>query len=172
MESYSLHQLYDELINDLFSAETQIEASLPQWIDVASSADLREELNHYLVQVRHHLDSLSQIFEDLNEKPKGHRSGAVEGIVALMTQVVHHGGNSPVKDAGIIANLQRLQHYKMATYGTARTFARHLDNNKAMDALQRALNEEGESDRKMTRLAEGGFLTKGINQEAQRVKTS
>lgn len=171
MNNYTLQELYKEFVNDLFSAETQIAEALPNMIDVSSSGDLREELSHYLIEVKNHIEFLNRVFIELKEEPTGKKSIAIEGILDMAEQVVKHGGNSPVKDAGLIAHVQRLQHHKMATYGTVRTFARHLDYSKSMDLLQRALNNEGEADRKLTKIAEGGFFTTGINEVATKTKS-
>lgn len=170
MESYSFQNLLVEQLNDLYSAETQIAQALPEWISVTSDSELRETFATYLQEVRHHVENIEKMFTELTLSPNMAKNLAIEGILNQAMQDAHHGGNSPVKDAALIALAQRLMHYKMAIYGSARTFARHLDYNKTMDSLQRALNEEGEADRKLTKLAEGGVFTTGINEQACKVK--
>ncbi len=166
--AYSFQELFLEQLNDLYSAEEQIAQVLPRIIDVTSSGELRDAFSHYLQEVNHHTDYLKKIFGDLQLSPNGAKCMAIEGMIEEGEAVMQHGGNSAVKDAALIAILQRLQHYKIAVYGTARTFARHLNCNKVVDLhnLQRALNEEGETDKKLTKLAEGGMFSTGINEEA------
>lgn len=172
MQSYTFHQLLSEQLNDLYSAEEQIAQALPPMIAVTSSGELREAFTAYLNEVKQHVSNLNKILQEIKVSPMGSRCPAMDGILDAAEGVINRGGNSSVKDASLIAIVQRLQHYKIAVYGTARTFCRHLNYGKAMDLLQRALNEEGESDRQLTRLAEGGIFTTGINEEACKTKTT
>ncbi len=165
-QQYQFQELFIEQLNDLFSAEEQIASALPRVISIVSSGDLREALTHYLQDVSKHNEHMSMVFQELNTQARGSVCKAIEDILEQLDNTAGRGGNSAVKDAAIIAIVQRLQHYKIAVYGTARTFARHLSQNKAMDLLQHALNGEGEADKKLTRLAEGGIFTTGINEEA------
>jgi ferritin-like metal-binding protein YciE len=170
-DKYSFQTLFVEQLNDLLSAEEQIAKFLPHVVDVTSCSELREAFECYLQETFHHLDYIKKIFTNLNINGNKVKCKAIEGMIEEGKDVMHHGGNSPVKDAALIAIVQRLQHYKIAVYGTARTFARHLNSSKVVDLhnLQRALNEEGEADKKLTRLAEGGMFTTGINEEAVKV---
>lgn len=170
MESYTFQNLYVEQINDLHGAESQIATKLPEWLEVTSSEELREEFGLYLQEVKSHIEHLDKILSELKLSAFPVKNQTVEGILSQGEIDAHHGGNSSVKDAALIAMVQRLIHYKMAIYGSARTFARHLDFNRSMDLLQRCLNEEGEVDRKLTRLAEGGVFTTGINELACKTK--
>jgi len=167
MEStYTFQQLFAEQLSDVYVAEQQIEKILAPIIEVTSSGKLREAFGIYQLEVTHHLEGLKAIFEELQIPVQQNNTSPVSGILAEVARVMKHRGNSAVKDASLIAVVQCLQHFKMATYGTLRTFARHLSYNKAMDFLQRALISEHEADRKLTHLAEGGLFTSGINDEA------
>jgi ferritin-like metal-binding protein YciE len=170
VESYTFQNLYVEQINDLHGAESLIVATLPEWLEVTSSEELREEFSFYLQEIKNHIEQLDKILSDLKLSAFPVKNSTIEGILGQGQIAAHHGGNSSVKDASLIAIVQRLAHYKMAIYGTARTFARHLDFNRSMDILQRCLNEEGEVDRKLTRIAEGGVFTTGINEQACKAK--
>lgn len=170
METYTFQNLYVEQINDLHGAESQILSALPVWLEMTSSEELRQAFGLYLQEVRHHIEHLDKILGDLKMSSFAVKNNTVEGILSQGEAAAHHGGNSSVKDAALIAIVQRLIHYKMAIYGSARTYARHLDLNKAMDNLQRCLNEEGECDRNLTRIAEGGVFTTGINELACKAK--
>lgn len=166
---YSFQNLFVEQLNELYSSEKQIAAALPQLMGLVSSLDLRDKVDLYIQHVKHHAELLNLCLQELKINPQSHPCKPIEGIIQEMEVAAHHGGNSPVKDAAIIAMLQRLAHYKIALYGTARTFARHL-NYHAMDLLQRALIEENTMDRTLTRLAEGGIFSTGINEAAHRAK--
>lgn len=166
---FSFQNLYIEQLNELYSGEEQVTVLLPQIIAFASSEELRNLLDHYLEEVHRHIKNLEACFQEAQAKPNGLKCSPIEGIISETEVVIHRGGNSAIKDAALIAMVQRLTHFKMAVYGTARTFARHL-NYRAIDPLQRALNEEGETDRYLTRLAEGGIFTTGINEVACRAK--
>jgi len=166
---FSFQNLYIEQLNELYSGEEQIIEILPNIIGVASSMELRDLLDLYLEEVKRHVQNLDLCFAELHIRPSGEKCSPIEGMIEETEVVIHRGGNSAIKDAALIAMVQRLAHYKIAVYGTARTFARHL-NFRAIDPLQRALNEEGDTDRCLTRLAEGGIFSTGINEVACRAK--
>lgn len=166
---YTFQDLFTEQLNDLLSAEEKIIKILPRYIEVASSNDLREALGVYQGEVSTHIDHLIKVFSMLNISPSEKPCKAIEGALTESEGLFLHAEESPVKDALLITIIQRLSHLKMAIYGAARTYARHLDDNQAMNLLQHALNDEGEMDRRMTKLAEGGVFTTGINEAACRV---
>lgn len=166
---FSFQTLFIDQLNELYSAEEQITVILPNIIAVSSSMELRDLLDLYLQEVNKHIKSLDACFQEINEHPSGEKCKPIEGMMEETEAVIHRGGNSAIKDAALIAIVQRVIHFKIAVYGTARTFARHL-NYRAMDILQRSLNEEGEADRYLTRLAEGGIFSTGINEAACRSK--
>ncbi len=167
---YSFQELFVMQLRDLRCAEGQIAPFFPTMIDLISSGELREELSNYCELVKHSVETLEQILQEIplpSEVEEGEMQCTVmTEILAEIALVMHHGGNSAVKDAGLIALVQRAMHLKIAMYGTTRTYARHLNWDKAMNFCQRALNEEVESDARLTRIAEGGIFTTGINQEA------
>lgn len=172
-EQYSFQAVFIEQINDLLSAELLINKALPRYIEVVSSSSLHAALVLYWKETTQHASTLLKILEELNFAiSPSVRSvcKTIEGTLEEADAVMRHDGDSPVKDASFIAIIQRLQHYKMAIYGTARTFARHLEYNQAMILLQHALIEEAEADRNLTYLAEGGLFTNGINEEAYKAK--
>lgn len=166
---FLFQNLYVEQLNELHSSEEQIVKVLPEIIASASSMELRDLLDFYLHEITLHVENLNRCFEEVHDRPNSEKCKPIEGMIEETAVVIHRGSNSAIKDAALLAMVQRLAHYKMAVYGTARTFARHL-NYRAMDSLQRALNEEAEADRCLTRLAEGGIFTTGINEVACRAK--
>jgi ferritin-like metal-binding protein YciE len=104
---------------------------------------------------------LEQIFDDLEFKPGGQKCKGMEGLIEEGEDSMEDAEDDEVRDAAMIAAAQRVEHYEIAAYGTARTYARMLGNERAAELLQKTLDEEGETDKKLTRLAEGG-----INQDA------
>lgn len=167
-QTYTFQALLLEQMNDLYAAEELCSEFLPKIIDVTSSGELRETFDDYLKNVSEHITYLNASLQEMKLRLTNAKCPPIAGIVEEAQTVIEHGGNSSTKDAALIAIVQRIQHYKMAVYGTARTFARHLNFNDSMELLQRALNEEGEKDRQLTRIAEGGLFSTGINEEACR----
>lgn len=171
MDTHPFHQLYIHMLSELYSIESQIQEVLPTVSGSASSSELREAFENYLDESKTHVQNLHQIFEELKEKPTGMKSNAMQAMIDDTRKVALEGGNSEVKDAALIAMVQRMEHYKMAIYGTVRTFAKHLNHQEVIALLQLALNQEGQSNKKLIKIAEGGFLTTGINTAACKVKT-
>jgi ferritin-like metal-binding protein YciE len=120
-----------------------------------------------LEQTREHLRRLENVFDDLGQSPMGEHCEAMEGLVQEGEKVIMASGDASVKDAALIAAAQRVEHYEMAGYGAVRTYAKELGYTDAENLLQKTLNEEGEADKLLTKLAEGGLFKTGINQEAK-----
>lgn len=163
----SLHNLFVDQLKDLYSAENQLVEALPKMVEAASSSELREAFEHHLEQTREHVHRLDQVFIELGEDAYGEVCEAMEGLVEEGSEAIEARGNPTVKDAALIAAAQRVEHYEIAGYGTVRTYAHELGYNDAANLLQRTLDEEGEADKKLTKIAEGSFLSSGINQAAR-----
>lgn len=163
----SLHDLFISQLRDLYDAESQIVAALPRMSSAATSAELRQAFQTHLEQSRGHLRRLEDVFDDLGQSPMGEHCPAMEGLIREGEEIITAGGDPAVKDAALIAAAQRVEHYEMAGYGAVRTYAKELGYKDAEDLLQKTLNEEGETDKLLTKLAEGGFFSTGINQEAK-----
>lgn len=154
MKLNSLQELYTEQLRDLYDAEQQIVKALPEMIDAASSSDLKSVLTDHLNVTKSQAKRLEQIFTNLNEKPKGEKCKGMQGVIEEGSKVVDGVDDPHVRDAAIIASAQRVEHYEMAGYGTARTYATLLEEYQAADLLQQTLNEEKEADQKLTSLAD------------------
>jgi ferritin-like metal-binding protein YciE len=150
----TLKDLFIEELRDLYSAETQILKALPKMKKAAHSEDLKSAFEHHLEQTKGHVSRLEQIFETLGEKPTGKTCKAMEGLVEEGSEMISEKAEPAVKDAGLIAAAQRVEHYEMAGYGTVRTFADHLKMTRAAQLLQETLDEEEETDKRLTDLAE------------------
>jgi len=161
MKLESLKDLYLEQLKDLYSAETQLVDALPKMAEGASSADLRKAFNDHLRQTTEHVRRLERIFQDLHESPKGNTCEGMKGLIKEGEQMLHMRGDASVLDAGLIAAAQRVEHYEIAGYGTVRTYAELLGKSEHVSLLERTLQEEEETDERLTELAESH-----VNQEA------
>ena len=154
MRLETLHDLYLEELKDLHSAETQIAGALPKMAKAAASRKLREAFEEHLAETGIHIERLERIFRDLDVSPKGHQCLGMEGLLSENRDFMKQSGDESVIDAGLIAQAQRVEHYEMASYGCARTYARLLGFHEAASLLQSTLDEEGASDKRLTELAE------------------
>jgi ferritin-like metal-binding protein YciE len=164
----SLKDLFVEQLRDLYDAEHQISRALPKMANAASSNELKEAFNMHLDQTRTQIQRLERIFSDLGMAPQGENCEAMQGIIKEGDHVINAQGDPNVKDAALITAAQRVEHYEIAGYGSVRTYAKELGYNDAADLLQKTLDEEGNTDSKLTKLAEGGLFSKGINEKAER----
>ena len=154
MELASLQELFVNELKDLYSAENLIIKALPKMAKAASSEELRSAFEEHLEQTRGHVQRLEQIFERLDESPKGKKCKAMEGLIEEGKELLKEDAEPPVKDAALIGAAQKVEHYEIAGYGTARTFAQRLGRNDAARLLQETLDEEAATDKKLTTLAE------------------
>jgi ferritin-like metal-binding protein YciE len=156
MNLTTLDKLFIHELKDLYSAENQLLKALPKMAKAASNQDLRRGFEEHLEETREHVSRIEQIFEDLDASPSGEKCHAMEGLIAEGDEIIEMNGDDAVKDAALIGAAQRVEHYEIAGYGTARAFAKHLGNDRAVKLLQQTLDEEGETNKKLTTLAESG----------------
>jgi ferritin-like metal-binding protein YciE len=154
MADESLQDIYVEQLQDLYSAEQQILKALPKMAKGAASSQLQSAFQEHEVQTRVHVDRLEKIFTQLGEKPGGHKCKGMEGLIAEGNEVLEEHDESEARDAAMIAAAQRVEHYEIAGYGTVRTMANMLGLADQAELLQRTLDEEGTTDKKLTSLAE------------------
>ena len=154
MKLESLRKLYIHELKDLYSAENQILDALPKMIEATGDKDLRKALEKHGKQTEKQIKRLEKIFKGLDAKPGGHKCRGMEGLLKEASDILKADADPDVRDAGIVAASQRVEHYEMAGYGVARTFAEKLGDYKAADLLQETLNEEALADQTLTRLAE------------------
>jgi ferritin-like metal-binding protein YciE len=145
--------LYLEQLRDLYNAEQQLIKALPKMAKASTSVDLRSGFEGHLEQTRGHAQRLEQIFQAMGEKPTGTKCKAMEGLVAEGGEIIDSDFEGDVKDAGLIAAAQRVEHYEMAGYGVVRTFAELLGESEAVKLLEETFEEEKETDEKLTELA-------------------
>jgi len=165
MENNSLKELYIEQLRDIYDAENQLVKALPEMAKAATSEELRSGFENHLEQTKEHGRRLEQVFKDLGEKAKGKKCKGMQGLIAEGKEVIDEDFEDEVKDAALISAAQRLEHYEIAAYGTVRTYAEILGQHNAASLLEKTLEEEKETDEKLTELAEG------INVQAARPET-
>jgi len=154
MQLSSLEDLFIDELKDLYSAETQLTKALPKMAKAASSKELKAGFEKHLKQTEGHVERLEQICEELEVSPKGKKCKAMEGLIEEGSEVIDEDAEPEVKDAALIAAAQRVEHYEIAGYGCVRTYAKLLGYNSAMKLLQQTLDEEGDTDKTLTKLAE------------------
>jgi ferritin-like metal-binding protein YciE len=160
MRNKGLKELYIDELKDLYNAENQLVKALPKMAKAASSDELRQGFEEHLEQTRGHVQRLEEIFKSLDESPKGKKCVGMEGLIKEGGEVMDEDFEGAVMDAALIGAAQRVEHYEMAAYGTARELANLLGESTHASLLQETLQEEKETDDKLTELA------KGINAQA------
>ena len=154
MRKDSLRQLYIDELKDLYNAETQLVKALPKMAKASSNAQLRQGFEEHLRQTSEHVSRLEQIFEMLEEKPTGKKCMGMEGLVKEGAETMQEKYGDEVMDAALIGSAQRVEHYEIAGYGTVRAFAELLGENEHVSLIDQTLEEEKETDAKLTQMAE------------------
>lgn len=166
MKTNRLKHLYVEELKDLFSAENQLVKALPKMAMAAASADLRAGFEHHLEQTKEHVGRLEEIFKALGDSPKGKKCKGMEGLIAEGAEMIDKRVALEELDAGLISAAQRVEHYEIAGYGCVRPYAELLRENKAASLLGQTLQEEKETDQKLTRLSGNINLEAADSEEA------
>ena len=154
MPRASLHDLLVEDLRDLYSAENQLLKALTQMAHSAESRDLRAALENHLQQTQTHVERIEEICRDLKIEPSGKTCAGMGGLIKEGEEVMESDMASEPKQAALIGAAQRVEHYEIAAYGTARAHAKQLGYVKAFEVLTQTLNEEKAADQKLTHLAE------------------
>jgi ferritin-like metal-binding protein YciE len=157
----TLHDAFIEELRDTYDAEKQLIKALPKLAKASASTDLRAAFETHLEETRGHVERLEQIFESLDEKPRGKHCEGIAGIIEEGKSIMEEEFDDATMDACLIAAGQRAEHYEMAAYGTLIAWAQSMGHTEATNLLQGILDEEKAADKKLSSLAEGG-----INQEA------
>jgi ferritin-like metal-binding protein YciE len=157
----TLQDLFVEEIKDLYNAETQLVKALPKMAKAARNPELKTAFQSHLEQTIHHVDRLTQVFEELGKTPKGKTCAAMKGLIEEGSEMISEDAEPSVKDAGLIVAAQKVEHYEIASYGSVRTFAGMLGLKASKQLLEQTLAEEEAADKKLTQIAE-----RLVNQEA------
>ena len=153
-EMNPLDELLQDELKDLYSAESQIIKALPKMAKAASSPELRRAFERHLEETRRQVERLDMIGEELEMKMTGKKCKGMEGLIAEGRELMDEDLEEDALDAGLIGAAQKVEHYEIAAYGTARTHAEMLGYRRIAKLLQQTLNEEGATDKKLTQLAE------------------
>lgn len=154
-------ELFVEQLQDLYDAEQRITKALPQMANAAHNPALRSAFQEHLRQTENQITRLDKVFKSIGKSAQSKTCEAMKGLVAEGSEIVSSEGDPDVKDAALIAAAQRVEHYEIAAYGTARTFAQRLGKSEAVRLLEETLAEEKDTDKKLNMLAE-----KAINPKA------
>lgn len=167
MRLNNFENLYADQLNDLYSAEQQLVQALPKMAEAASTPELKQAFTQHLEETKGHVETVKQLLSAIGEKAGGEKCKGMEGLLEEGEEVVTKRGDDAVKDAALIAAAQRVEHYEIAGYGTARAFALQLGHNDAVNRLQEILNQESNANELLTKIATGeGGAQVAINQEA------
>jgi len=153
MKLETLQDLYIHELKDLYSAETQIIKALPKMAKAASSKKLADGFKKHLEETKVHAERLTQILASHDETTRGPKCKGMEGLLEEGAHMIEEDADEEVRDAGLISAAQRVEHYEIAGYGTARTYAELLGDKSGAKLLQTTLNEEGKTDQTLTKLA-------------------
>ncbi|MGA8657711.1 MAG: ferritin-like domain-containing protein [Chthoniobacterales bacterium] len=157
MELATLRDLYVHELKDLYSAENQLIKALPKMAEAANNTKLSSGFREHLEQTKGHAERLEKILSDHKQSTRGARCKGMEGIVAEGAEMIEEEADAEVKDAALISAAQRVEHYEIAGYGTARTYAELVGDKEGAKLLQTTLQEEEETDKKLTALAKSSI---------------
>ncbi len=157
----TLEELFLDEIKDLYDAEKQLTKALPKMVQAAASDKLRQAFEDHLDQTRGHVERLEKVFDSLGEKAKGKKCEAMAGLVKEGGEIASNTEKTSVRDAGLIAGAQKVEHYEIAGYGSARNHARVLGHGRIAALLEETLSEEKEADARLNALAQNT-----VNEEA------
>jgi ferritin-like metal-binding protein YciE len=166
VQQSDLKELYIDELKDIYSAETQLVKALPKMAKAASSDDLRSGFEEHLEQTKGHVTRLEQIFQALGEKPTGKKCMGMEGLIKEGNEAAEEDYEDDAKDEALIGAAQRVEHYEIAAYGTARAMAEKLGEDAAVKLLSQTLQEEKDTDEKLTTLAEAIEVSEDEEEEA------
>jgi ferritin-like metal-binding protein YciE len=162
----TLNDVLQEQVSDLLSAEKQLVAALPKVAQAAHSDELKQAISEHLEETRNHVQRLEKVTGMLGMGNTATTCKAMQGLVAEGEEILAKDGDPIAKDAAIIAAAQRIEHYEIAAYGTARTLAGELDQKDAEKLFSETLDEESAADKLLTKIATGGLFKSGVNKAA------
>jgi len=161
MKLETMRELLLDELQDLYSAETQITKALPKMAKTSSSSELRHAFESHLKETEGHVQRLEKIFKHLQESSKGKTCEGMKGLLKEGEERIKEGGEPEVVDAGLISAAQRVEHYEIAAYGSARTYAELLNEPEIAKLLDQTLEEEKAADQKLTK------ISNGVNKKAE-----
>jgi ferritin-like metal-binding protein YciE len=162
MKADNIEKLFVSELKDLYSAEKQITRALPKMAKAASTDDLRTAFETHLQETQGQIERLDRVFEILGKPATGKTCKGMQGLLEEGAETMEEAAEGEIRDAAMIGAAQRVEHYEIAAYGTVRTFAELLNQKEIAQLLQETLDEEGNTDKKLTQIASK------VNKQAQR----
>jgi ferritin-like metal-binding protein YciE len=153
MKLESLNDVLEAELKDIYSAEKQLVEALPSIADAATSAQLKSAVSEHLEETRGHVRRLEEVFQAIGVEPESEHCDGMEGLISEGSEIAEAEGDGDARDAALIAAAQRVEHYEIAAYGTARTIAKQLGHDDAAKLLGETLDEESAADEKLTEIA-------------------
>ena len=166
MGFHSLNDVLQEQLEDLHSAETQLINALPKMARAAHHDELRQAFEHHLQETNEHLKRVREALSEVGVGTPTEVCKGMQGLIAEGEEMIGEGGEPMAKDAALIAAAQRIEHYEIAAYGTARQLADDCGFDGIKDLMDQTLDEESQADKLLTKIATGGMFKAGINQKA------
>lgn len=166
MQLDSMEKLLVNELQDLFSAENQLLKALPKMQNAASSHELKEALKKHLAETKLQAERLETALNLLQADTKGQVCEAMKGLITEAEEILNSSSSAILKDAAMIGAAQKIEHYEIAGYGTAKAHAKLLDLDEIADLLAETLEEESAADKKLTKIAEGSLFNSGVNKKA------
>ena len=160
----SLEDLFCHELQDLYDAENRLIDSMPKMVESAHSPLVRQAFQQHLEQTKRQVSRLEQVFAQIGREPERITCEAMKGLISECDDIIDADADADVRDAALIGVAQKVEHYEIAGYGTARTHAQHLRHEGSVGLLQSTLDEERDSDKNLTRIAE-----QSVNLKAQHV---
>ena len=157
-----LHELFHETLKDIYFAEKKILSALPKMAKAAQAEELKAAFEKHETETEEHVTRLEQVFEEIEETPRGKSCDAIIGIIEEGQEVMKEFKGAPALDAGLLAAAQAVEHYEIVRYGTLKTWAAELGLNRAVELLETTLAEEKKTDETLTQLARSQ-----VNEHAQ-----
>lgn len=164
----SLEELLVNELQSIYHMETQIIEALPKIQNAASSPELKEAFKKHLAETKQHVKRMETALRNLQTKPGDIPSVGIEGLISECNGVIKNQATAVLKDAALIGAVQKIEHYEISAYGTAKAHAKMLNLNEIVDLLKDSDEEEANFDKKLTKIAEGTMFTSGINKQAAR----
>jgi ferritin-like metal-binding protein YciE len=162
----SLKDVLQEQLEDLRSAEEQLVVALPKMAHAAHHDELRQAFEHHHGETRGHLKRVDEALAELGISEPGEECQAMKGLIAEGEELMQKGGNPIAQDVALIGAAQRVEHYEIAAYGTARQLADDCGFEGIRDLMDQTLDEESSADRLLTKIATGGMFKAGVNEQA------
>ncbi|QOW11679.1 ferritin-like domain-containing protein [Kaistella flava (ex Peng et al. 2021)] len=163
----NLKEFFIDGLKDIYWAENALVKTLPKMFDHATDQKLKTAIKDHLAQTKEHVVRLENVFKSMGLKAEGKKCLAMDGIIKEGDEIIEETAEGPVRDAGIIASAQKVEHYEIATYGTLAAFAKTLNEREALDLLLKTLGEEKKSDCLLSTIADTNLNSQAVDGKLQ-----